>query len=83
MKKSGDDGFLHKRQLARRLRGFSFHFSLSNDTPWAHFRKSDTQYCQSAITSKIKIKYVMQILKERTGDRTAFVLQMEKVYVIL
>lgn len=62
MAKSGDEGFLHKSQLARRLRGFSFHFS-----PFATLgrlsKKGDVQCSQSAITGKIKIKYVMQILK--------------------
>lgn len=70
---------LHKRQLARRLRGFSFHFSLCRivlstlstrdklKLPPIETLLSDTYthrvFSPSAITGKIKIKYVMQILK--------------------
>lgn len=75
---------LHKRQLARRLRGFPFHFSLlphssfhplmmSSNSRLKHFRATHIHrvFFPSAITGKIKIKYVMQILKS-SAARKAF-----------
>lgn len=55
------EGFSHKCQLARRLRGFEFHSIFLDESLRNTSVKSSTQ--QSAITGKIKIKYVMQILK--------------------
>jgi hypothetical protein len=64
---NGDGGFLHKCQLARRLRGFTFHLPSTTIiiVAWRFSKHLKRKTCiqQSAITGRIKIKYVMQIFK--------------------
>lgn len=73
---SGDEGFLHKRQLARRLRGFQL------ISPPLAYRQAGNTFEEAThnvvkLQLQTKLKYVMQIFKSLTTEKT-FLFQMEK-----